>query len=201
MSNNLDWHDQQTRQTRRPRRLEEASSSEIGFPVAWILIGALAGLLVIGLVGLGVVNILRKQAGVTPTPVNATSLAPTQQLLEAGPATSVATPTIPPVVTLAPTETPIPTETPVPVAPTELTQSGYAEVIGTDGAGVSMRAGPGTNNARLTLAGEGEKVLLLEGPRPDENQEDYTWWFIRNGAGEEGWALQDFLQPTLPPAQ
>ena len=48
------WRDQQTRQTRRPRRLEEASSAEIGFPVVWVLVGALAGLLVIGLIGLGV---------------------------------------------------------------------------------------------------------------------------------------------------
>jgi hypothetical protein len=201
MNNNLDWHDQQTRQTRRPRRLEEASSAEVGFPLAWILIGALAGLLVIGLVGLGVVNILRKQAVVTPTPLTATSLAPTQELLEAAPPTPASTPTIPPVVTLEPTITPTPTETPVPVAPTELTVGGYAQVIGTEGAGLSLRAGPGTNNARLSVVQEEEAVLLLEGPRADENQENYTWWFVRKADGEEGWTVQDYLQPTLPPEQ
>ena len=48
------WQDWQTKKTRRPRRIEEASSAEIGFPIVWIIIGALAGLLVIGLIGLGV---------------------------------------------------------------------------------------------------------------------------------------------------
>ncbi len=199
MKNNADWQDQQTRQTRRPRRLEDASTVEVGFPIAWILIGALAGLLVIGLVGLGVVNILRKQS-ITPTPTAIAGLAPTQPLLqETTQPAFEATPTIPPVVTLAPTETPTPTVTPIPVAPTELAEGVYAQVIGTDGAGISMRAGPGTNNARLSVAPEESVVLLLEGPRDDENQEGYIWWFIRDAEGAEGWVVQDFLQPTLPP--
>jgi hypothetical protein len=202
MSNNLDWHDQQTRTTRRPRRLEEASSVEVGFPVAWILIGALAGLLVIGLVGLGVVNILRKQS-ITPTPTAIAGLAPTQSIVqeEATTAPNIqVTPTIPPVVTLAPTPTPPPTETPVPTVPTELAPGVYAQVIGTEGAGLSLRAGPGTNNARLAVAPDDSLVLILEGPKDDENLEDYTWWFVRDSQGVEGWVVQAFLKPSLPPA-
>ena len=199
MSNNLDWHDQQTRATRRPRRLEDADSVKVGFPIAWILIGALAGLLVIGLVGLGVVNILRKQS-VTPTPTALAGLAPTQPLEEETAAPVVqATPTIPPVVTLEPTPTPPPTETPVPTPPTELAAGGYARVIGTEGAGLSMRAGPGTNNARLSVVPDDSVILILEGPRDDENLEDYTWWFIRDNEGVEGWVVQAFLDPAMPP--
>ncbi|MEW5961312.1 MAG: hypothetical protein AB1801_26620, partial [Chloroflexota bacterium] len=76
------WQDWQTRKTRRPRRLEEISSVEVGFPIVWVLIGAVAGLLVIGLIGLGVVNIVRKQS-ITPTPSAIPGLAPTQPLAEA----------------------------------------------------------------------------------------------------------------------
>lgn len=192
------WQDWKTRQTRRPRRIEEASSAEIGFPLIWIIIGAVAGLLVIGLIGLGVVNIVRKQS-ITPTPSAIPGLAPTQPIAEATEPTA-ATPTIPPVVTLEPTLTPTPTLTPIPVAPTELAPNVYAQITGTDGSGVSVRAGPGTNNARMTIAQEGSLVLILEGPREDENQDDYIWWFVRTEDGTEGWTVQEFLIPSLPPA-
>jgi hypothetical protein len=194
------WRDQQTRQTRRPRRLEEVSSAEVGFPVVWVLVGALAGLLVIGLIGLGVVNILRKQA-ITPTPEVIPGLAPTQPAAETTttPGAVDVTPTLPPVVTLEPTATPIPSATPIPTAPNELAKGVYAQVIGTEGAGVSLRSGPGTNNARLDVASEESVVLILDGPKADENGEDIVWWFVRGPSGTEGWAAQNFLKPTLPP--
>jgi hypothetical protein len=189
-----DW---QTRKTRRPRRIEQATSVELGFPIAWVLIGALSGLLVIGLIGLGVVNIVRKQA-ITPTPTAIPGLAPTQPIANAT-QSSAATPTIPPIVTLEPTPTPTVTSTPVPVAPTQLAAGVYARIINTDGNGVSMRAGPGTNNARLGVAAEDSRVLILDGPREDENQGEYTWWFVRAEDDIEGWAAQDFMEPSLPP--
>ncbi len=189
-----DW---QTRRTRRPRRLEEISSVEVGFPIVWVLIGAVAGLLVIGLVGLGVVNIVRKQS-ITPTPSAIPGLAPTQPIAAA--TEVVVTPTIPPVVTLEPTPTPTITPTPIPVAPEALEPGVYARIIGTEGNGVSVRAGPGTNNARLTIAAEDSLVLILDGPREDENQQDYVWWFVRAEDDVEGWTVQDFLEPSLPPA-
>ncbi len=189
-----DW---QTRKTRRPRRIEQATSVELGFPIAWVLIGALSGLLVIGLIGLGVVNIVRKQA-ITPTPTAIPGLAPTQPVANAT-QSSAATPTIPPIVTLEPTPTPTVTSTPVPVAPTQLAAGVYARIINTDGNGVSMRAGPGTNNARLGVAAEDSRVLILDGPREDENQGEYTWWFVRAEDDIEGWAAQDFMEPSLPP--
>lgn len=191
--NRQNW---QTRKSRRPRRIEEASSVEIGFPIAWILIGALAGLLVIGLIGLGVVNIVRKQS-ITPTPSAIPGLAPTQPVAQ--PAEEVATPTIPPVVTLEPTPTPTPTNTPIPVAPENLAPNAYARVTGTGDAGLSLRAGPGTNNARVQVAAEDTVLLILDGPRQDANLEDYTWWFVRDADGAEGWVVQQFLEPTLPP--
>ncbi len=196
--------DMRTRPTRRPRRLEDATQVDVSFPVLWIVIGAIAGLLILGLVGLGVLNIVRKQS-ITPTPSNIPGLATTQPIAGGGDGADESisdpdsTPTIPPVVTLPPTETPPPTPTLPPAAPSELAPAIYAEVTGTEGAGVSMRAGPGTNNARLKVAGEGSVVLVLEGPREDENLGDFTWWLIRDDEDTEGWVVQDFLIPTFPP--
>ncbi len=62
-----------------------------------------------------------------------------------------------------------------------------------------MRSGPGTNNARLTVAPEESIVLLLDGPTADENLQDFIWWFIRDAEGNEGWTVQDFLTPSLAP--
>jgi hypothetical protein len=83
--------------------------------------------------------------------------------------------------------------------PAGLAPDVYAKVINTGGAGVSMRAGPGTNNARLNVAAEGAIVLILDGPRADDNQEDFVWWFIRDPEGNEGWTVEDYLEPSLPP--
>lgn len=189
--------DMRTRPSRRPRRLEEVGQTDIGLPIVWVVIGAVAGLLVIGLVGLGVVNIIRKQS-ITPTPSVIPGLAPTQPIADDEPGTAPQS-TIPPVVTLPPTATIPPTNTPVPTIPEALAPSVYAQIIGTEGAGVSVRAGPGTNNARLNVAPENSVVLVLDGPRDDENLADFTWWLIRAEDGTEGWVVQDFLTPTLPP--
>ena len=191
-----DWQNPKTRRTRRPRRLEEVTSTEIGFPVAWVLIGALSGLIIIGLVGLGVINIIRKQS-ITPTPSTIPGVSPTQSIADTTPGNP--TPTIPPVVTLEPTATLPPTLTPTPAPPTALEPTVYAKVINTEGSGLSIRAGPGTNNARLGVAVDGSLVLILDGPRADENLQEFVWWFVRDETGLEGWAVQDFLEPSLPP--
>jgi len=196
-----DWN-QPTRRTRRPRRLEEVNSVEVGFPIAWVLIGALSGLIVIGLVGLGVLNIVRKQS-ITPTPTAIAGVVPPEPAAGATPGGDQAvpelTPTLPPVVTLEPTPTSTPTVTPVPTVPAALAPDVYARVVGTDAAGVSMRAGPGTNNARLHVAAEDSIVFIVRGPEADENQEGYVWWYIRDQDNNEGWVVQDFLEPSLPP--
>jgi len=190
---------------RRPRRLEDASTAEIGFPLVWIVIGGLAGLIVIGLVGLGVVNMVRQNA-ITPTPEVLPPLVEpvvTPSPVVTVPVVEEATPTAP--VTTA-TEVVAPEATPdgadtSPAAPGSLEVGGYAKVVGTDGAGLSMRAGPGRNNARIGLAEENDSVVLelLSGPKEDENGEDYVWWYVRHPDGTEGWVVEDFLVPASPP--
>ncbi|MFQ5612521.1 MAG: SH3 domain-containing protein [Anaerolineae bacterium] len=207
-----DDYEWQSPQQRRPRRLEEAESTEVGFPIAWVLIGGLAGLITIGLIGLGIVNIVRKQS-ITPTP----GLPGLAQTVEATPPTSVGTtPVVPPETPPAeapggapgaeatPTNTPVvagqePTEAPAP--PGEIQPGGFVKVVGTQGAGLSMRAGPGTNNARLGLAEDDTVLEVIDGPREDENLQSFIWWFVRHPDGTEGWVVQDFVEPAAPPPE
>lgn len=162
-------------------------------------------MLILGLVGIAALNLLSRSS-VTPTPPVIAGLAPTQIIVEGTPATNAvrATPTIPPVVTLPPTPTIEPTATPIPVLPTTLQPGVFARVINTEGAGVSMRAGPGTNNARLDTIPEGTIVEIESGPRDSEGGlDDFIWWFVKtpNSAAEfnQGWVVSEFLEPSLPP--
>lgn len=180
---NWEW---ESPERRRPRRLEE-ETAEIGFPIAWVLIGGLAGLLTIGLIGSGVVQMFSEPSGRTATHVIAETFTP-------APVVS----TQPPI----PTQTTRPTATRKLVVPTEIQVGGYVQVVNTGGAGLSLRAGPGTNNARLTVADAGAILPVIGGPKEDEQGEtDDTgnirlWWYLRNTEGTEGWTMADFLAPA-----
>jgi hypothetical protein len=203
---NWEW---ESPERRRPRRLEEEETAEVGFPVVWVLIGGLAGLLTIGLIGLGVVQIINKRAAPTPTPSSLPTLAlpPTETVV----LVEVETPTSAPV-TLTPAPPPTaevvePTPTPEPIAPTEIQVGGYVQIVNTEGAGLSLRAGPGTTNARLVVA-EAEAILpVIAGPKEDEQGEVneagnvYLWWYLRSTDGTEGWGRGDFLAPSPPPGE
>lgn len=191
---------------RRPRRLDE-ETAEIGFPIVWVLIGGLAGLLTIGLIGLGVAQFISKRSAPTPTPAGLPTLAlpatPTlaPAMVETPTAAPVlATPTLPPTAQVVP-----PTDTPQPVAPSQIQVGGFVQVVNTGGAGLSLRAGPATNNARLVVAEEGAVLPVIGGPKQDEQGETdesgniYVWWFLRNADGTEGWGRADFLAPSLAP--
>ena len=202
---NLEW---EPPERRRPRRLDE-ETAEVGFPIAWVLIGGLAGLLTIGLIGLGVVQIINKRSEPTPTPAGLPTLAlPATQTV---PSAVVETPTLAPAVSV-PTPTPKvvpPTATPKPAAaPSEIKVGGYVKIATTGGTGVSLRAGPGTNNARLLIVTDAEVVMpVVGGPKDDEQGEKdeagkvYRWWYVRSAEGTEGWARADLLASSPPPAQ
>jgi hypothetical protein len=201
---NWEW---ESPERRRPRRLDDESTAEIGFPIVWVIIGGLAGLLTIGLIGLGVVQFLNKRAAPSPTlaslptlalPATPTAAAALIETPTSAPA--VATPTAIPTAEVVP-----PTDTPEPAPPSEIQKGGFAEVVNTEGAGVSLRAGPGTNNARLVVADAGAILPVVDGPREDEQAEVddngnvYQWWYVRNSDGTEGWARADFLAPAQAP--
>ncbi len=99
------------------------------------------------------------------------------------------------------TPTSIPTLTPEPTAdlgdlPTVVTVGFYARVTNTDGAGLSVRGGPSTDNQKLVTAAEDSIVLVLEGPTEGSS---YTWWKVVLDDGTEGWMAAQFLVPAPAP--
>ena len=96
--------------------------------------------------------------------------------------------------TPTPVLTAAPTPTPAPILPGTIEVGTRVEVIGTGGAGVSIRVEARTNGERLDVANEGDTLLIVGGP---EEADGYTWWFLRDesNAAREGWAVSDYLSP------
>jgi hypothetical protein len=202
---NWEW---ESPERRRPQRLDE-ETAEIGFPIVWVLIGGLAGLLTIGLIGLGVVQFINKRSAPTPTPPPLPTLALAVTPTPAAVVVDTPTPVLPPPTSAPPPTAEVvpPTDTPQPAPPSEIQVGGYVQIVNTEGAGLSLRAGPGTNNARLVVV-EADAVLpVIGGPQDDEQGETdeggavYVWWFVRAADGTEGWGRADFLAPSLSPEQ
>ena len=125
------------------------------------------------------------------------------------PPTIAATPTFTqplPTVTFTPANTPTtasPTDTPIPPPPTlaaEIAVGGWVKVIGTGDAGLSFRAGPGQENARLKILTDGTVLKVLDGPREDSG---FNWWrleeYLDGQPGVIGWTIDDYLEPTNAP--
>ncbi|MGW8319837.1 MAG: SH3 domain-containing protein [Candidatus Promineifilaceae bacterium] len=172
---------------KRPRRQRRDGAEPI--PWLWLALG-------------GVVAIF----GVLLAFVLASILLTREPLTTAFPTPTVIRLTAPP--TVAPTQTPllptptaIPTFTPPPtpdvsVAPAEITVGYYAVVANTGNVGVSLRAGPSTDNLRLELVPEGTPVLVLDGPQDGNG---FVWWQVQLAGGAEGWIVSDFLEPSAAP--
>ena len=186
---------------RRPRRLEEVNTAEIGFPLVWLVIGGLAAMIVIGLVGLGVVNIVR-QGAITPTPtLTAPLIGDVPAADEATQATSTPAQVDNLEPTPLPTSTPLPPATPVPTLAPRITTGNYVTIVNTEGLGVRIRPGPRRDESDEVLVAPEETIfLVLGGPSADLNQEDYIWWNVRwVEEGTEGWIVEDFMAPAQAP--
>jgi hypothetical protein len=176
-------------QDKRPRRLRQDSQEPI--PWRWLGLGILVTIVSIA-IALALVNSLLDRP-----PLEAAPVEPTLIILTAPPS-QIPSPTSP-----LPTPSPIPTFTPIPtpdtaVAPPEVTLGFYAQVANTEGFGVTMRGGPSTSNAQITVVNEGALVLVIGGPEVDEAN-DRLWWQIQLEDGTEGWAAGEFLVPAAGP--
>lgn len=108
---------------------------------------------------------------------------------------------VPTETSVVPTPTVVPTFTPIPtpdnaIAPEEVTVGYYAQVSGTGEAGVTIRGGPSTSNANLTIAAEGDVLLVIGGP---ESANDLLWWNVELEDGTQGWAAGLYLVPAAAP--
>ncbi|MDD1777668.1 MAG: SH3 domain-containing protein [Candidatus Helarchaeota archaeon] len=112
--------------------------------------------------------------------------------------TFTSSPTITSTPTLIPTHTSTPASTATPVQKNRPTKCPGAPDISLkpgDWAMVSIepplpnkiRNQPGTNGELIGQVQPGENVLVVDGPRCSDG---YTWWFVRNLTGLEGWTVE-----------
>ncbi|MBN1488185.1 MAG: SH3 domain-containing protein [Anaerolineae bacterium] len=102
------------------------------------------------------------------------------------------------------TPTQIPTITPTPILPTaaptpvevqeQLRIGAQVQILGTGGAGLSLRSGPGQDYERLDIGQEGESFIIVSGP---EQTDEWIWWKLRDETNpqREGWAVANYLSP------
>ena len=181
---------------------EEGYFDESRFPRVWLLsMGILSVILVIGVVALALLALFQ------PPPTPTLDLSPSLGINSAegpvlSPSTSVplsgeeteATPT--PVMVQSTLVPPPSTSTPVPAVPQEIAIGVYVKVSGTGGSDLSFRAGPSANHARLKIVAEGAVLKVLDGP---VEADDYVWWQLQDVSdGVVGWAVADYLEPTVP---
>lgn len=164
-----------------PIPAERGRSRPAAIPLVVWLLGFAVALLALTVCALWTLYTLRgqwAQSGPTPTPIIWT-----------------ATP-------LPATPTPLPEATatpePLPTPPAGIEIGGYVQVVGTGGAGLSLREGPGRNYARMGVALEGEIFLVVDGPAAADGVD---WWKLRDLQDESRswWAAANFLQPVAPP--
>ncbi|MEP0804558.1 MAG: hypothetical protein HRF47_03670 [Chloroflexota bacterium] len=146
----------------------------------WVILGAfsLAGLLLlITVLSIGWTN---------PPQSPDVGFAPAHLTIIAAP---TATPNVTPTATLDPFA---PSST-----PTGLAVGGYAQITGTGGDGLRIRAAPGLTGEPVFLGLDSEVFLVKDGPREADG---YVWWYIVAPYDENraGWAAADFL--TFIPA-
>ena len=149
---------------------------------AWV-VGFVAGALMLAVCSLWGLYLFRggipDRGGPSPTPV----------ILTASPAPSSAA-----------TMTPAPSETaePVPTLSPDIAIGRYVQVTGTEGSGLSLRAGPGENYTRVDVALDGQVFIIVEGP---VHSGDSVWWQIRDldDSDREWWAAGNYLEPVEHP--
>jgi hypothetical protein len=178
---------------------EEGYFGESRFPRVWLLsMGILSVFLVIGVVALAFLALFRPTPS-SPTPVLSPAEgpvlpSPTSVPLPEGETEAEAIPT-----QVMAQDTPFlssPTPTLVPAVPAEIAIGIYVKVSGTEGTDLSLRAGPSTNYARLKIVAEGSVLKVLDGPVETDG---YVWWQLQDVSdGVVGWAVADYLKPTVP---
>jgi len=114
--------------------------------------------------------------------------------------TNYASPTATPTVLVRPTFTPVPTATPTPTPtptprplPTEIAVGGFVKVVN----GVNFRTEPTTQGQLIRSLADGVVLEVIGGP---QDADGFTWWQLKDVDGSIGWAANQFLAPTAPPA-
>lgn len=179
-----DWSDRPWEDPEKKPR-PQAQRRRVTLP-PWALLALLVGIIIILCVGLVlIVQAIRgggdEEGTATPTLTHTVEAAPTstRSLFTATPA-------------VTPTDTVVlPLETPAGTPPpSEIEAGALVFVQGTRGAGLNLRAEPGTQSRVIVNVREDTVLTVIEGP---EEANDYAWWKVRTPEGKEGWAAADWL--------
>jgi Bacterial SH3 domain len=157
------------------RRVEARAHQPNGGPL-WI--GPAIGLIV------GLCGLIGAALFVSFKPINQGSIAqPTALVITITPSPIAPTVTARP--TLPPTATP------------EGLYVGDAAIVSGTGSSLRLRSDPGLQATTLKTVLDGVQLTILEGPREADG---VIWWRLHDPAdGAEGWAAQDYLQPSAGP--
>lgn len=76
--------------------------------------------------------------------------------------------------------------------PTGIAVGAYAQITGTNGEGLRIRAAPGLSGEPVFLGFDSEVFLVQDGPREADG---YVWWYLvaPYDDARAGWAAADFL--------
>jgi hypothetical protein len=105
----------------------------------------------------------------------------------------------------APTSTIVPTRvvaTPTATPPPSvdgISIGSYVQIAGTEGQGLRLRSGPGTENPPRFLGMDAEVFLVKDGPKQSGG---FIWWFLEApyDPSRSGWAAAQYLAVVNPTA-
>jgi hypothetical protein len=141
----------------------------------WVILGAIlitGILLLITAISIGLTS---------PLPSSDVGFAPANVTVIAAPTGTSSAPPTPTIDPFAPTP-----------VPTGIAIGNYAQITGTDGEGLRIRAEPGLNGEPVFLGFDSEVFIVQNGPQIVDG---YTWWYLVAPYDDTraGWAAADFL--------
>lgn len=88
---------------------------------------------------------------------------------------------------------PTPTLTPVVVGESGLQIGGFAQISGTEGEGLRLRAGPGRNYEVRFIGMDSEVFEVIDGP---VQADGYIWWKLQApyDQSRNGWSVEEYLE-------
>lgn len=144
----------------------------------WSIIGAL-GIVILLLIIYGILIKL-----IFPEVINFTAPTAIMRVINAATPTSA----------ILPGRTPVPsiTATLDPVKYAGISMEKFVQITGTDGDGLRLRSGPGTENPPLFLGLDAEVFQVKDGPKEGDGM---VWWFLVSPSDEnrKGWASANYL--------
>ncbi|HID87287.1 MAG TPA: hypothetical protein EYP55_07895 [Anaerolineae bacterium] len=173
-------HGEEERKPERPARRRSRDSAALGARLVLAII-------LVGILGFGLWWVITPHDGriaMLPTPT------PTPKAVEATPR-----PTFTPRPSATKTPLPPPTASATPTTPPIITVGGYVKV--TAGLQLRFRSGPGLKYVTWRILPEGEILKVTGGPREADG---FRWWLLVDKQGIIGWAVENWLAPTAPPA-